>query len=490
MDLVTATIATGLLLVAVGISGRQYSVWAVLLGLGLVAFGFVSRLLGGGGVLSVGFELFRDAGVALILAAFWLMVRKPEPGARPFLLLGVCSLALAGVLYLASRFTQETVTSLLVELGPDDQISEVAPILEDYGAAAEQAFPTVVLAVDQDLAQTFLVRVREDKATGLMAALRADAENVDFVEENVLVALSPVIAGESGFEDARAYLGNDPRVGEQWALEAIRAHQVHALLKDMWPARKARVAVLDTGVQGDHEDLAGVVSTKGASDVHGHGTHCAGIAGAATNNGLGVASLNWGSRFIELLAFEALGDAGRGSLEQIAQAIIDATQAEADVISMSLGSTAPIIPRVIVSAINFALRNHVIVAASAGNGNEDAASHYPSNIDGVIAVAAVDQKLEKAGFSNTIGTLSRPLAAPGVDILSSYIDGEYKLLSGTSMATPMVAGVLGVMRSVRPHLTADDAYGILHQTGTVVEATPHTGRIINAEAAIRTTLAH
>ena len=257
----------------------------------------------------------------------------------------------------------------------------------------------------------------------------------------------------------------------------------------MQPIRKARVAILDTGVQGDHEDLTSVLSTTGASDVHGHGTHCAGIAGAATNNGLGVASLNWDGRFIALQSFEALGDAGRGTLEQIAQAIIDATQSEVDVISMSLGSVAPVQPRVLVTAIGFALRNDVIVAASAGNNNEDAANHFPSNIEGVIAVAAVDQNLDKAKFSNTIAGLSRPLAAPGVDILSAYVDGDYKLLSGTSMATPVVTGLLGIMRSIHPSLTAADAYGILHDTGTEVEATPMVGRVINAETAIRATLA-
>ncbi len=493
MDKLTVIIALGLLLVAIGISGRKYSPWAILVGLGVIGFSIVSRLLAGGSFLAVSIELFRDAGLALVLAALWLVARKPQPGARPFFLLGVLSLALAGVLYVGSRaigaFMQGEAVSVLVELGPDDHVGEIAPVLERFGAAAEQAFPTIDLAVDEDLAQVLLVRVNKRKASRLMAALRADAENVDFVEVNALVELPPVAEGRAAIGAERSYLENDPRVSEQWALESIRGHEAHALLRDMQPIRKARVAILDTGVQGDHEDLTSVLSTTGASDVHGHGTHCAGIAGAATNNGLGVASLNWDGRFIALQSFEALGDAGRGTLEQIAQAIIDATQSEVDVISMSLGSVAPVQPRVLVTAIGFALRNDVIVAASAGNNNEDAANHFPSNIEGVIAVAAVDQNLDKAKFSNTIAGLSRPLAAPGVDILSAYVDGDYKLLSGTSMATPVVTGLLGIMRSIHPSLTAADAYGILHDTGTEVEATPMVGRVINAETAIRATLA-
>ncbi len=493
MDAVTSVLATGLLLVAIGISSRRYNVWVVLLGLGLVALGFVMRILAGGGLLTTGIGLFRDAGLALIVAALWLKIRKPLPGARPFFLLGIVSLALAGTLFLVRSLVRPIdkgpVVSLLVELGPDDTVGEIVPILESFGATAERAFPTVGLLEDEDLAQIHLVHVRRSEAEDLMDALRADQENVDFVEENANVALPPLVPGTSGVTGDRTLLENDPLAGEQWALEAISGHEVHAMLQQMQPARKAKVAILDTGIEHDHEDLEAIVVTPGSLDDHGHGTHCAGIAGAATNNGLGVASLNWEGRFVELMAFQALGDAGRGTLEQIAQAIIDATQAGADVISMSLGSAGSVRPRVLVTAVAYALRHDVIVAASAGNSNEDGVRHFPSNIEGVIAVAAVDRNLDKARFSNTVGGLSRPLAAPGVDILSSHLKGTYKPLSGTSMATPLVAGLVGIMRSVSPGLSAADAYQILHETGTTVAATPQVGRVINAEAALRAALA-
>ena len=106
-----------------------------------------------------------------------------------------------------------------------------------------------------------------------------------------------------------------------------------------------------------------------------------------------------------------------------------------------------------------------------------------------MAIAAVDQNFKKARFSNTVNRLSRPLAAPGVDILSLFPKNGYKPLSGTSMSTPMVTGLLGVMRSLNPDLTAEQAYGILHETGVTVDDTPLVGRVINAEAAILATLA-
>jgi thermitase len=262
------------------------------------------------------------------------------------------------------------------------------------------------------------------------------------------------------------------------------------LLRDLNPTHKARVAIVDTGVDARHEDLGAIFGqSTGNTDANGHGTHCAGIAGAATNNGVGVASLNWEGRFVEVTGYHALGASGMGTIETIAQAIIDATNDGADVISMSLGDVAPKTPQVLSKAVDFALRHNVIVLASAGNSNEDAIDHFPSNIPGVMAIAAVDQDLEKAKFSNTNTSLTRPLAAPGVDILSTMPKQGYKPLSGTSMATPVVSGLVGVMRAINPNLTAEDAYLILHETGTTVAASDQVGRVVNAEAAILAVLA-
>jgi thermitase len=110
--------------------------------------------------------------------------------------------------------------------------------------------------------------------------------------------------------------------------------------------------------------------------------------------------------------------------------------------------------------------------------------HMPSNIPGVIAVAAVDEQGRKASFSNINTRLSRPIASPGVNILSLEPGGRYGLKSGTSMATPLVAGLIGVMRSLNPEVTAEEAWEILRDTGTEGPDVSSTGRTIQADEAL------
>lgn len=496
MDFITLLTVVAFLLIAVNISSKDKNPWVMLTGLGLLGIGIVSRLFGGSGFFETVIPLFTDVGLSLLAAAGWLGLRKARANPQPFFMLGLLALGVAGLLYLGTRVlglhhdAPTTKASFLLELGPDDSIDEVAPLLRQYDATFEEAFPTIPLEADEDLAQVYLIHGDPASFDDLMAALRADVENVDFVELNVTVSLAPPLESAATAGAAREYLENDPRVAQQWGLDAIRGHEAHALLSELAPVRKGRVAIVDTGVDQKHEDVKDAFGeSPGTTDGNGHGTHCAGIAGAVTNNGLGVASLNWNGAFVEVLGYQALGSNGSGTLESIAQAIIDAANDKADVISMSLGAAAPQKPRVLVKAVAFARRQGAIVVASAGNRNRDAYDHFPSNIDGVIAVAAVDQNLDKARFSNTVNRLSRPLAAPGVDILSLFPNNTYRSLSGTSMATPMVTGLLGVMRAVNPNLTDEQAYTILHETGATVADSPQVGRVINAEAAILAALA-
>jgi len=264
----------------------------------------------------------------------------------------------------------------------------------------------------------------------------------------------------------------------QWFASSLDYNVCHTMLQDAKPKRKAIVAIVDTGVEGDHEDIKGTFKkSKGNTDSHGHGTHCAGLAGAFTNNGLGVASLNWEGKFIDLKGYPALNRSGFGTDRSVAQAIIDAANGDADVISMSLGG--PGRPSKAQSdAIKYAFKKGAIVVVAAGNSNRDAKNFSPASVPGVICVSAVDQNLNKASFSNTNMSLKMPIAAPGVDIMSSIPGSKYQKFSGTSMATPIVSGLIGMMRAFNPKMTTEDAYKILKDTGKELKDSHKVGKMI------------
>lgn len=437
-------------------------------------------------------DIFKDLGIGMLAGAAMFAFRKAA--AKSWLAGAAVLLTLAGAWYGGKHLWNRYMGSeaqFLLELGADDKIEEVLPLLKRYDYRYEKAFPMVSLAEDKDLAQYYLLTVQGTSGDfmQLKTQLRGDSENVDSFEDNIPMFLEPNEPLLSAPADQSTFLSNDPKAKEQWAIKAIYADAAFALLKEAQPKKKAVVAILDTGVDSKHEDINSVYrSSPSTADRHGHGTHCAGIAGGATNNGKGIASLNWEGKFIQITGYSALSPNGSGTSEGIAQAIIEAAKAGSDVISMSLGGYSPLPPKVQKDAIRFALNKGAIVLAAAGNSNENARTHTPANIEGVITVSAVDRNKNKASFSNTNAGLKRPIAAPGVEIMSTKPSNNYQAHSGTSMATPMVSGLVGILRALKPNLSAEEAYQLILRTGQQVNDTARVGKVINAEAAIRAVL--
>ncbi len=272
-----------------------------------------------------------------------------------------------------------------------------------------------------------------------------------------------------------AFTPNDPYYSLQWNLPKIRAPQA-------WDRASGSsavwIAIVDTGVDYTHPDLSSsrlylgydfVKKDTDPMDDHGHGTHVAGIAGANTNNSEGVAGVCWGC---DLLAVKVLDDHGMGYDSWVADGIRYAADwgvqfGKRTVINLSLGGYGDSL--VLADAVAYAQRQGALIVAAAGNDNTNWL-FYPAAYPGVIGVSATDANDQRASFSNYGSYVD--IAAPGVSILSTFpvfLDplDPYERLSGTSMAAPHVAGVAGLVWSLRPDFRAAQVCGTL--LGTAVD---------------------
>ncbi len=332
-----------------------------------------------------------------------------------------------------------------------------------------------------------------DKAgrTHALARLRRDPA-VEAAEPNFIYYLS-------------AGMPNDPLAPQQWHLRAVKAMEAwsHAA-----GGREVVVAVMDTGVQLFHEDLRGRIWTNPkeipdngldddgngfVDDIHGwnfvqghnnptaelvplpqegclpdeasrgyedHGTHVAGIIGATTGNGRGIAGL---APNVKIMPLKIMGGpCGIGRLVDVVLALDYAIANGAHIVNMSIGG--PNRSAIMQKLLEAAGRKGILVVAAAGNAasDNDVVPEFPSGypLPNIISVAATGVDDELADFSN-FGPRSVHLAAPGVDILSSVPEGEdgrgpdsgYKAHTGTSMAVPVVVGAAALIKSQHPDMT-------------------------------------
>jgi thermitase len=251
-----------------------------------------------------------------------------------------------------------------------------------------------------------------------------------------------------------------------------------------------KVAVVDTGVEYDHPDLAGNIAELGPDfysgdldprDENGHGTHVAGTIGAQGNNGVGVTGVNWD---VGLMPIRVLGPTGSGTTAMIASGFAYAAQHGAKVVNASLGGAT--FDPTLADTISAAAGTLFVVAA--GNGGADRVADdndlsgqqiYPCSyaFANVLCVAATDLSDALASFSN-YGATSVDLAAPGVRIGSTYVGGTYVQNQGTSMATPHVAGVAALLLASNPAASVATLRGALLSSVDVLP--PLGGKVVSA----------
>jgi len=387
------------------------------------------------------------------------------------------------------RFAEDRV---LVKFRPGLAARSVRPLLEAYGSATIASVPGVALRV--------VAVPKGVTATEFLSALNRNPD--------VAVARPDPIT-------RIAVRPNDKYFGDQYALS--NSGQVLDDLPESpqgkagadinatggWDQTKGDsgviIAVLDTGVELTHPDIKNKIVSPGkdfvngdndASDDHWHGTHVAGIAAAETNNELGIAGVAWDCAVLPGKIIDASGEGDYGAL---ILAIYWAVDQGAKVINLSLGGEER--DDDLLAALKDAYERNVVIVAAAGN--EGGPVLYPAAYDRYcLAVAATDYNDNRADFSNMGPEID--VAAPGIDVLSLYPTWDtpagfapYAYANGTSMATPHVAGLAALLKSLKPWLTAGEVMNIIRYSADDVNADGFPGRDdqigfgrINAERAL------
>jgi len=366
------------------------------------------------------------------------------------------------------RFTAAVADHMLVRVLDGLSEGKVATIAAQHGFSVRKK----MLAPD-----TYLIAfgdVSLDSLPAAVEAFQAEANAVQYAEPDYMIF-------------STVTMPNDPAFDQLWGLHQPNDKDIDA--PEAWAltvgSSNIVVAVLDSGIDYHHEDLAanmwrnpGEIPGNGIDDdgngfiddVHGwdfhndnsdpfddnsHGTHCAGIIGAVGNNGIGVAGVNWSVR---LMAVKILGRGGSGYVSDAVDGVYYSTRRGVRLTSNSWGYYGQW-SQALKDAIDNAGSSNVLFVAAAGNeqNNNDVTPMYPASFDSanIVSVAATDQNDALAWFSN-YGRTTVDLGAPGVNIYSTVptAQGRYARMSGTSMATPHAAGVAALVAAYSPGLTA------------------------------------
>ena len=302
-----------------------------------------------------------------------------------------------------------------------------------------------------------------------MAAELSALEGVTWAEPNRMVRMAEIIPNDNFYQ------------AQQENLRVIRMPAAW----EITTGEPLVIAVVDTGIDLQHGDLEGKIwqnsdeypgngldddqnglvddavgwdfrnGDDDPDDDQGHGSHVAGVAAAASNNGIGIAGVSWGAR---LMALKALNSSGDGTWADVAAAVLYAADQGAQVINLSLGDPLP--SETMAAAAEYAYEKGSLLVAASGNGG--GAVLYPAAIPGVLAVAATNNQDIPWAFSNRGPEVD--LAAPGVDIFSTNHRNSYLIQSGTSMAAAHVSGAAALVWGLRPELRSDEVATILFET--------------------------
>jgi len=294
-----------------------------------------------------------------------------------------------------------------------------------------------------------VLRVAPEQREAVLEALRRDPR-VEYAEPNALVSglLSP----------------NDPYYNDPTKVYAPQKMQADLAWDYTLGEPGVIIAIIDSGVDANHPELIGRVlpgwdfvnDDNDPADDQGHGTHVAGIAAAAINNGQGIAGIAGQSL---ILPVKVLNENNQGTWADVAAGIVYAVDHGARVINLSLGSTVG--SSAVRDAVEYAWNHNAILVAAAGN-DGTTTPYYPAAYDQVIAVSATTPGDVRAGFSSYGSHIS--VAAPGATIYSTTPGNSYEFKSGTSMAAPHVSGLAALLWAQDGSRTNGEVRQIIEQS--------------------------
>jgi subtilisin family serine protease len=305
-----------------------------------------------------------------------------------------------------------------------------------------------VLSVDEER-QLMLIQLKVEVKADEWYSIWSKRKDIEYIEPNYKLKISA--------------LPNDPLYEKQGYLKQIRAEEAWQMEKK---TSKAIVAVLDTGIDLNHPDLKAnlvkginlIDSKKPPQDDNGHGTQIAGVLGAVANNNQGIAGVLWSAK---IMPVKVLPKEGEGSPYITSQGIYQSIDQGASIVLLSLGG--PIFSKTLQDAVEYAEEQGVIVIAATGN--EGARVNYPAAFPTVLAVGAVNSQDKTVSYSNSGPEVG--VVAPG-NVYTTRMNGKYGSHSGTSMATPQVAGLAALLLDKYPNMKPSELRNHIMYTSTDV----------------------